>query len=476
MAKFIGREKELRILRDVFKKNSSSFIVIKGRRRIGKSRLIKEFSKGHKSAYILGFPPNKETTAQSQREEFSRQVSEQMNIPKPDSSSWGNLFFAMGKETKNKRFIVVLDEISWLGSKDPDFLGHLKNAWDLYFSPNPKLVLVVCGSVSSWIEENLLSSTGFVGRISIRMDLKELPVSDCTLFWESQKNRVSPYEIFKTLCVTGGVPRYLEDIIVSNTAEENIRALCFDPSGLLYNEFDSVFNDVFSDRSTVCREILHHLATKSLHITEVYQALGVQKSGYYSRCVDELEQAGFVSRDYTWNIKTGKFSNLSQVRLSDNYIRFYLKLIFPNKKQIEKEAYDFASAISSGAFRTILGLQFENLVLNNFNLVCSHLKLPLSEVQRAGPYFQRPTKKQKGCQIDVLVQTYDQVLYLIEIKFSKNIIGEEVKHQVEKKIASLSIPRGFSIKPILIHVNGVSSVLYENHFFSRILDFTDVIK
>ena len=475
MGKFIGRKPELKVLRDLLRKNTSSFVVIKGRRRIGKSRLIKEFTRNHQTILITGFPPSKKTTALSQKEEFKRQLLKQARLHEPSIDSWANLFMALGEATKQGRYVIVLDEISWLGSKDPDFLGHLKTAWDLYFSPNPELILVVCGSVSSWINRNILSSTGFVGRISVRMDIKELPVHDCAQFWNDQIGRIDPYEIFKALCVTGGIPRYLEEIITTDSAEENIQKLCFSPSGLLFNEFDSVFNDIFSEKSAICREILKHLAEGSLLLTDIYKTLGVTPNSYYIHCVDELEQAGFVSRDYTWNIKTGKVSNLSRIRLSDNYVRFYLKLILPKKKQIEKSSYSAKNTVFTDSFRSMLGLQFENLVLNNFGAICKNLNLPLSDIQMVGPYFQKPTARKKGCQIDILVQTYDQVLYLIEIKFSKKAIGEKVKQEVKEKISNLTIPRGFSIKPILIHVNGVSSNLYNDRFFSRILDFTDLI-
>jgi uncharacterized protein len=106
--------------------------------------------------------------------------------------------------------LLFFDEISWMGSKDPTFLGKRKNAWDLQFKKNDRLVFVVCGSASSWIEENLLSSTGFVGRISYRLTLEELPLPDCNRFWPDS---IATYEKFKILSVTGGVPKYLEEIV-----------------------------------------------------------------------------------------------------------------------------------------------------------------------------------------------------------------------------------------------------------------------
>ncbi len=123
-----------------------------------------------------------------------------------------------------------------------------------------------------------------------------------------------------------------------------------------------------------------------------------------------------------------------------------------------------------------MSLQFENLVLSNLNLVCQYLDLPLEDIQRSGPFFQKATARRKRCQIDVLLQTYDRVLYLVEIKFSKHPIGCGIKQEIEEKIHRLHLPRGFSVKPILIHVNGVTENLEDERFFNRIINFTELLK
>lgn len=132
--------------------------------------------------------------------------------------------------------IVLLDEISWMGSRDPAFPGKLKTAWDTQFKKNDKLILVLCGSASTWIERNILSSTGFVGRVSRTLTLEELPLRDCASFWPDADGNVSPYEKAKILAVTGGIPRYLEEVDTNRSSEENIKRLCFSRGGLLVTE------------------------------------------------------------------------------------------------------------------------------------------------------------------------------------------------------------------------------------------------
>ena len=126
----------------------------------------------------------------------------------------------------------------------------------MYFSKNPQLILVLCGSISSWIEENILSNTGFVGRIAIDFVLEELPLNVCNAFWHPKEKRITAYEKFKLLSVTGGVPLYLERIKPDLPAEQNIRDLCFMQGGLLVREFDEIFSDLFSRKNASHKEIV----------------------------------------------------------------------------------------------------------------------------------------------------------------------------------------------------------------------------
>ena len=110
---------------------------------------------------------------------------------------------------------MLLDQISWMAIGDPDFAGHFNTAWDNLFSRHPRLIVVLCGSVSSWIQKNIRNSTGFVGRCSWQFRLQPLPLSACNEFWKGKT--VNAAEKLKVLCVTGGVPRYLEEIDPAQT-------------------------------------------------------------------------------------------------------------------------------------------------------------------------------------------------------------------------------------------------------------------
>ena len=163
-----------------------------------------------------------------------------------------------------------------MGSKDFDFLGKLKNAWDLYFSKNPHLILILCGSISSWIEE--------------------------------------------------------------------------------------IFSDLFSKSNTSHKEVVVCLADGPKDLMQICKELEKSQGGTYSKHLDDLVKAGFVQRDFTWHLDSGKESKLSRYRLSDNYLRFYMKYIAPNHSKIEKGLFSNSLLSSLPAWDSIMGLQFVNLV------------------------------------------------------------------------------------------------------------------
>lgn len=469
MSKFYGREKELNQLNRLLKKSTASLVVIKGRRRIGKSRLAEEFGKPYISYTITGLPPGPKVTAQNQREHFAAKMQKYFTIPGLQNlTDWSELFWNLAQHTKKGRVIIILDEINWMGSKDATFLGKLKTAWDEYFKLNPKLIMILSGSMSAWIEKNILSSTAFVGRISLDLTLQELPLYECSLFWG--KKKVSAFEKFKVLSVTGGIPRYLEELDPVVSSDENIRRLCFEKEGLLFNEFEKIFTDLFTKNGDVYRTLLEKLVAGKSDLEDLSRTLNMKPGGTVSGYLHNLKVTGFIAQDYTWNLSDGNISRFSYYRLKDNYTRFYLKYIKPNKEKIERGVIS-----KPPAWDSIMGLQFENLVLNNAEILWKKLNIKPDDIVFANPFFQKKTATQDGCQIDYLIQTKFNILYLCEIKFSHHLISSSIIGDIQAKMARLKTPKRFSIMPVLIQVNGVAQQVVESDFFAHIIDFSDFL-
>ncbi len=468
---FYGRERELEILKELLDSSSARLVVLRGRRRIGKSRLAEQFGKFFTKHFtFVGLPPEEGVTNEIQRRHFANELEKQTNQFSLRFDDWDFLFSSLGRAVQQGKILVVLDEINWMGSLDPAFLGKLKTAWDVHLKKNPNLVLLLSGSMSAWIEKHILRSTGFFGRIALDIVLQELPLYQCSHFWRSYETKITPLEKFKILSVTGGVPLYLESINPKISAEENIRRLCFRKEGLLFLEFDRIFSDVFGKRAPMYKKIVSSLAQGPKDQTSILETIGTEKSGIYSDYLDELVKTGYLARDYTWSLKSGKFSKLSNYRLCDNYLRFYLRYIESNKPNILQNR-----DLLPVGWSTIMGLQFENLVLNNRQVIQKLLSIPQADIKIDNPYFQRPTNKKPGVQIDYMIQTRFNTLYLCEIKFYKEQIGMEIIKEMQEKLNALSLPRGFSVRTVLIHVNGVKEEVEEQEFFSHIIDFSQLL-
>lgn len=472
---FVGRERPLEKLRQLFSKKTPSLVVVRGRRRIGKSRLIEEFAKGQRFYSFSGLAPTENTNAQSQREEFSRQLQEQIGMPGIKADNWGDLFTILAKHTSKGTVIILLDEISWMGSHDPTFLGTLKIVWDNYFSKNSRLILVLCGSVSSWIEKNIISSTGFFGRIHQKIVLQELSLPSCNRMLNTLGFKGSSMEKLMLLSITGGVPWYLELLNPSLSAIENIKQLCFEPDGTLFDEFQQIFHDLFGKRSEIYQKIVRLLINTSVDYQQIAKQLDYRSGGPLTEYLNELILSGYIEKDYTWSLKTGKESRLFKYRLTDNYLRFFLKYIEPNSNKIQKGRFTDASLKLLSGWDSIMGYQFENLVLNNRHLIHKKLKIDPSDIVYDNPFFQRKTSKQQGCQIDYLIHTKYNTLYVCEMKFSKNLISSNIISEFQEKIKRIQIPKGFSCIPVLIHIHGYSPSIQEE-FSIETINFSDLLE
>ena len=471
---FVGRRRELAQLASLFRRGKSSLVVCRGRRRIGKSTLVEEFGRTTPRFHeFQGLPPRPGMTNADQLDHFAAGMASQFDLPRLRIEDWTDAFALLANQTRTGPTVVLLDEISWMARHDPDFAGKLKTAWDTKLKKNDRLLLILCGSVSSWIDRNVLRNAGFVGRVTLNIKLEELPLSLCSAFWGKRSRRVSAHEKFRILSVTGGVPRYLEEIDSTDSAENNIRAMCFDPAGLLFGEFDLIFADTFDKRAPIYRRIIETLVAGPRSLVEICEGISVAPSGVTSEYLKDLEQSGFIARDYVFSARTGKKAKLSRYRLRDNYVRFYLKYVAPHADTIQKGLFAFHDLGSLPGFDAMMGLQMENLVLNNLQAVLEKLRITTSGVISASPYFQNATRRQRACQVDILIQTRS-ALFVCELKFAKRV-GAEVISEVAEKVRRLACPRHLSVRPVLIYLGELSSHVEEECYFSRVLALDDLL-
>lgn len=468
---FIGRQAERREFAEILKKKTASLVTCQGRRRIGKSRLIEECATAadHFLSFI-GLPPREGITRHEQLDAFASHLAKQTPSPRVALADWPTAFQLLASQLPAKGSVVVLlDEISWMAIGDKDFAGHLKTAWDQFFSKRPGLILVLCGSVSSWIEENILNNTGFVGRCSWQFHLKPLPLTECAAFWGKRSARVAAAEKWRMLAVTGGVPGYLEQLMTTRGAEENIERLCFHQGGMLFHEFERIFHDIFTRRAATCREIVRTLVGGPKSLQQIGKALQRERGGSLGDSLTDLELAGFIRKERFFDPATGKTRPRDhRYRIADNYLRFYLKYVEPAKERVLKGLYQRVPLETLEAWDTIMGFQFETLVLDSLDPVFERLGLKNRAVLNAGPYAQGKTLRQQPCQIDLMIRTR-QAIYVAEMKFRRHT-GPEVIDEVREKVARLKLPKSQSVRTVLIHTGELDPAIEASDYFDHLIN------
>jgi AAA+ ATPase superfamily predicted ATPase len=469
-----GRDHELAQLRTLRNRNSAALVVLSGRRRIGKSSLIQKFGDEiPRFVEFQGLAPRPGIGHKEQLTNFAEQFRHAFNLPKVVFQDWTEAFFHLAAQTSKGEILVLLDEISWMGGGEPDFAGKLKIAWDTSFKRNPNLILAVCGSVSSWLERNILHDADFVGRVSLVLRLGELPLASCANFWRERKKRVSSFEKLKFLCVSGGIPKYLEEMNPRQNAEDNIKRLCFTSGGYLLEDFERIFNDIFNRRSSTYKQLVSCIVSESLSTQEIAKKLKKPVNSDLSAALADLELSGFITRDYVY-LPTGKRSRLSKYRIKDNYLRFYLRYISPITEKIHNKLFVWRSIDSFLHWDTIRGLQFENLVLNNLPVILTRIGIDLSKVLSASPYFQHRTTRNEACQIDLLVSLKHGSHFVIEMKF-RDKIGTEVITEVQEKIRRLKLPRNHSARPVLVFAGDLSPDVIDTDYFDSVVDVSELL-
>ena len=479
---FIGRKEQLADLMTLWRKRTSSIVACRGRRRIGKSTLFREFARRSADVYIEieGLAPQLEnpSTVQDQLDHFIEVLSGLTGCDSVRVDNWFAAFSRLEKQIDDsKKTVILLDEISWMAGDDPNFPGKLRTAWETLFHRHERLILVLCGSVSGWIKKNILGNTGFTGRFSRDYVLKELTLPECAEFWGVARDRVAPREILDVLSVTGGVPRYLEEVDPGLSADENIRRMCFLKSGELYKDFDAIFDPIWGEGMVLKRKVLEALAETPMTAGDLAKAVGYAYNGRFIALMKELVEGGFVDDDPGKNPETGKSVGITRYRLRDNYTRFFLKYIAPHKQEIEYGSYSFTSIERLPGWNTIMGLQFENLIVNNSMQLVRHLGVGNAIIESAAPYRNSKGVGKggvRGCQVDLLIQTA-RTAYVIEVK-RKRFIDEDIVAEVEEKVRRLPLRKGLSARPVLVYDGELQPSVEGTGYFDAIINARQLLE
>ncbi len=455
--RFIGRDNELQVLEEAYRNTLGKLVAIYGRRRIGKSRLIKQFVVRKSCLLFEGL--EKASTPQ-QLVHFTSSLRKQTKdslLTRPFATWDEALNFLTERHLRDQKHkvIIVFDELQWLAVGRSTLVSLIKHYWDNFWSQN-NVMLILCGSISSFMVNKVIHSKALYGRISYEICLKELePVQARAML----RNKFTCRETVNALLCFGAIPKYLEEINPNLSLEQNIVKKCFQPEGFFFNEYEKVFYSQFREHRTYER-IVKAITRSPLEFSGIAKKIKVSSGGGLSRYIKNLEQAQFVSEVTPFGASSS--SKSKRYQLTDPYLHFYLKFIAPNRR-----------IIRSGAGRQLLEkIKVENLDIYfgfAFERFCVRYARQLAEAMEfsdyflyAAPYFK---KAAKGYQIDLLFERSDNVIVIAEVKYSKRPISTQVVPEVERKVSLFRSNSKVRIQKALISLSGPSQALRDVEYF-----------
>jgi uncharacterized protein len=468
--KFVGRAKEIEILERNYNSPESKLVVIYGRRRVGKSTLVHKF--GEKKNDFYSFEAAEKLDGQEQISHFINQLNEKTRDPflsQIGFSDWAFVFKYLTEKIivrqSKKKLILFFDEIQWMGSGKEKLISIIKFYWDNHWK-DKNVMLVLCGSVASYMVKKVLRSKALYGRVSEEILLKGLNPPESYKMFSKKK---SEEEILKYLMVFGAIPKYLEEIDQSQSFNHNINRLCFSKNGLMINEPERIFYAQFREVRTY-QQIVHLLSSGLFSMQEISEKLKIASGGGLKMYLDNLEHAEIIRHviPFDKNHRT----KLKKYTIADEFLTFYFKYMEPNLAEIrESNSGKLFEAISQNSFQTWLGFAFERFCLKNGWHIANLMGFG-DEVLRVAPYY---GKGDNSFQIDLLFKRADKVITVCEIKHHSSKISTKIIPEVERKCALFDIPKGYSIETALISLYGPDKPLKESRFFDHSVTLKDIL-
>lgn len=469
---FYGRSYELKDLNEEFQRGRSSLTILYGRRRIGKTSLLQEFCKGKNHLRFEGLETGKE---EIQIHHFLKELSRQTGrawLGKIQRSTWREALDTLSSELSGKKKqILVFDEFPWMIQKNKEVVSLFKYFWDNDWARKENLMVVFCGSVNSFMVNDLMHSSAFYGRINKEICLGPLSLENIGLFFS--KN--SFQDILEFTMIFGGIPKYLEEINPKESLIQNVNRLCFKKDAYFVGEFERIFKDEF-DIINVYEKIVSLLSScSSMNYSEILRALHAEKGGGYLDYLKNLELAGFIQHFSPFDRPDE--SRLVRYRLVDEYLLFYFHFIKPHLKKIQENQGEnlFLNFIGRQRWAIWVGFAFERFCLKQSKRIQKILQID-QLVKRDGSFFNRKTTLQNGFQIDLLFERFDRVMTLCEMKYLNKPIGTEIIQEVERKVSLLPLGKTQTLERVLITLTAPTQKLEAQHYFNRIIMAEDLFR
>lgn len=429
----IGRNREKKKLDEIMNSDRPEFVAIFGRRRIGKTFLIREYLKEN---IVFDFTGTFDATLEIQLQNFFQVYLQSTKGQRETISpgNWSQAFqylanYLVGLNERAGKIVVFLDEMPWMNTPRSGFLSALEYFWNQHGSRMPKLVLIACGSASTWMQKELIEARGGLhNRVTQRIHLMPFTLAETEAFCNYKNLALTRYQIIQLYMAFGGIPFYLNEIKKGKSATQIIDETCFTEQGLLNSEYNYLLASLFKNAENHLK-VIEALASfpQGLTRNEILKITKLADGGTINRAIGELENSGFITRQLPFQKKTKD----TLYKLFDLYCLFYLKFIKPNKPAGEGTWLNIANG---PAYKAWSGYAFENICAMHIDEIKKALGIS-GVYSNVSAWKFTGNDELPGAQIDLLIDRNDKVVNLCEAKFSDKefVITKDYAQELRKK-------------------------------------------
>ena len=409
----LGREEEKRILLSLLESEKSEFVAIYGRRRVGKTYLVRETFNYNFAFQHTGLQGG---SIHEQLEEFANSLimAGMKKVKRP--KNWSQAFFMLEQylSTIPNKKVIFIDELPWLDTPNSKFVAALDHFWNGWATARKDIVLVVCGSATSWIIDKVVMNYGGLhNRLTEQIYLRPFTLRECEQYALEKNLGMSRRNILETYMVLGGIPFYWDMLRKDLSWAQNIDRMFFHPNAKMRNEFDALYKSLFRCPKSYI-DVVSVLATKKIGMTrnEIMAALRGDSGGTLTKTLRELEQCDFI-RSYN---SIGKAKKETVYQLIDNFTLFYFKFMIDGT--INAKDY-WSHVISKPVYNAWSGLAFERVCFQHIDQIKHALGISGVISNVYSWVYASKSPEERGTQIDMLIDRDDNIINLCEMKFSQ---------------------------------------------------------
>ena len=435
----IGRIKEKEILLSLLESEQSEFVAVYGRRRVGKTYLVRE-TFNYKFAFQ--HTGQLDTPMSEQLSEFRESLyavgMKKCAMPRTWSAAFRLLQNHLETCPKGKK-VIFIDELPWMDTPRSNFIRALDHFWNGWATMRKDIVLIVCGSATSWIIDHIVMNYGGLhNRLTRQIHLQPFNLHECELFCKDRKLGFTRRQILEAYMIMGGIPYYWSFLQRNLSLALNIDKMFFAESGDLVHEYDALYASLFRN-PRVHIAIINTLATKKAGMTreEILSGTQIANTGQFNAALKELEQCSFIRR-YTF---LGKKTKDSVYQLMDNFTLFYFKFI---KENVNGDQHFWTSQLSTSVHDSWAGLAFERVCLQHLEQIKKALGFSAVISTAHSWIYKAKDMYDKGVQIDLLIDRNDDVINLCEMKYAKDqyVIDSNEDMRLRRRVATFQRQSG----------------------------------